>query len=151
MDIFNSLDSCILRFSNVYGPRQNANGEAGVISIFINRLLTNENISIYDGSQTRDFVYVKDIAIACRLAMEGKHKGVFNISSCTERSLMICLIILLRLWMTTRCRIYKPRRIGEIERSVLDNRKALHEFDWRLQYSLSEGLKETVQFYSKGI
>ncbi len=72
------LNSCILRFSNVYGPRQNENGEAGVISIFINRLLANEKVNIYDGSQTRDFVYVKDVALACRLHYETNANGVFQ-------------------------------------------------------------------------
>ena len=81
------LSSCILRFSNVYGPRQNTLGEAGVVSIFINQLLNRETMIIYGGQQTRDFVYVKDVAKACRTAIESEKTGIFNISSCSETTI----------------------------------------------------------------
>lgn len=146
-NVYNGLDYCILRFSNVYGPRQNPNGEAGVISIFINRLLANESICIYDGNQTRDFVFVKDVAVACRLTLEGKHTGVFNISSCTETKIDELLDQIANVVEISTKPVYAPPRTGDIVRSTLDNGRARSELHWRTQYSLSDGLKETVQYY----
>lgn len=146
---FNNLNSCILRFSNVYGPRQNENGEAGVISIFINRLLANREVSIYDGSQTRDFIYVKDVAAACRMALEVKATGVFNISSCTEMGIEDLFYQIVEITGIHAEPSYEPRRVGEIEKSILDNRKALQELSWSVRYSLRKGLEETTQYYSK--
>ena len=146
---FNNLDSCILRFSNVYGPRQNENGEAGVISIFINRLLANKEVKIYDGSQTRDFIFVKDVAVACRLALVGEAKGVFNISSCTETGIEDLYYQIAGITGYNTEPSYEPRRVGEIEKSILDNRKALQELSWNVEYTLKKGLEETTQYYSK--
>ena len=145
---YKELNNCILRFSNVYGPRQNPNGEAGVISIFINRLLEDGIVSIFDGSQTRDFIYVKDVAVACRLAMEGDHTGVFNISSCTETNIENLYFLIAEMMGVKKIPMYEPKRLGEIERSVLDNKKARTELLWNPVYTLSNGLKESVQFNS---
>ncbi|WP_301109836.1 NAD-dependent epimerase/dehydratase family protein [Sporosarcina sp.] len=149
---FNGLDSCILRFSNVYGPRQNANGEAGVISIFIDRLLADKKINIYGGNQTRDFIYVKDIAAACCLALVGDAKGVFNISSCTETTIEeLFYQVSVVLGRTDIKPTYQGVRIGEVLNSMLDNRKAINEFNWHPRYSLAKGLQETIQYYSKAL
>lgn len=142
------LNSCILRFSNVYGPRQNADGEAGVISIFIKKVVMGEEVEVFGGCQTRDFVYVKDVARACRLVIEKGQKGVFNISSGIETSVEDLLTPIFAETGVTKTPAYKPIRIGEIERSVLDNSKASQAFDWRPHYSLPEGLRETVRYYS---
>ena len=148
-DQYNGLDSCILRFANVYGPRQNADGEAGVVAIFINRLLANECVFIYDGSQTRDFIFVKDVALACRLAMESNHKSVFNISSCTETKIDDLFYLIAGMTSVNTKPVHKPLRIGEIKRSILDNEKARNELNWHIQHTLLEGLKETYMYYSK--
>jgi len=147
-DTFYGLNGCILRFSNVYGPRQNTNGEAGVVSIFIKRLLTGEDVTIYGGSQTRDFIYVKDVAYACRLALEKEKSGVFNISSCTETSIDDLFHFIASTAGIHSIPAYEMKRIGEIERSMLDNSKAFEQLDWRTHYSLLEGLKETLPYYS---
>ncbi|MHA6259970.1 NAD-dependent epimerase/dehydratase family protein [Sporosarcina sp. CAU 1771] len=144
----NELNSCILRFSNVYGPRQNELGEAGVISIFINRLLANKRVSIYGGSQTRDFIYVKDVAVACRLALMGNAKGIFNISSCTETEIEDLYYKISELVGVKTIPSYEPRRVGEIEKSILDNYRARRELKWLAERSLSVGLEETVEYYS---
>lgn len=146
---FNQLSSCILRFSNVYGPRQNEKGEAGVISIFINRLIEDKEVNIFDGSQTRDFVFVKDVASACRLALCSDAKGVFNISSCTEIEIEKLYYQIAKIAGKNTQPIYQPKREGEIEKSVLDNRRALQELSWKVQYSLRKGLEETIQYYSE--
>jgi len=145
----NELNYCILRYSNVYGPRQNANGEAGVIPIFINKLLANENVCIFDGSQTRDFIFVKDVAKACRLALKSDRQGVFNISSGTETRVSDLYFFLTEEIVQNTVPLYKPLRVGEIKNSVLDNRRARTELDWSIQFSLSEGLKETIHYYSE--
>ena len=142
------LNGCILRFSNVYGPRQNANGEAGVVSIIIKHLLTGEDVTIYGGGQTRDFIYVKDVANACRLALEKQQNGVFNISSCTETSIEDLFNFIATTANIHTTPAYESKRRGEIERSMLDNSKAFQQLDWRTKYSLSEGLKETFHYYS---
>lgn len=146
--LFNGLNNCILRFSNVYGPRQNELGEAGVISIFINRLLANKEVSIYDGSQTRDFIYVKDVASACRLALLSEAKGVFNISSCSETGIEELYYKITELTGVHTMPLYKERRSGEIVQSKLDNRKAIYELNWKAKYSLHEGLNETARYYT---
>ena len=146
---YNGVDSCILRFSNVYGPRQNEKGEAGVISIFINRLLANEKVKIFDGSQTRDFVYVKDVALACRLALLSDASGIFNISSCTETGIEELYFQITEATGISAIPSYEPRRVGEIEKSILNNRKARQELSWDLKYTLLEGLKETIRYYSE--
>lgn len=150
-DTLNGLDSCILRFSNVYGPRQNPEGEAGVISIFINGMLQHKGVVIYDGTQTRDFVYVKDVARACRLALESDQKGVFNISSGIETPINELYALLSEVMNCSQLPNYKPLRAGEIGRSVLDNRKALKNLNWEIQHTLKKGLRETVLAYQKGM
>lgn len=150
-DMLNGLDSCILRFSNVYGPRQNPEGEAGVVSIFINRLLQQKNVLIYDGTQTRDFIYVKDVAKACRLALESNQKGVFNISSGIETTINELYRLIAEEMNCKKPPVYKPLRPGEIERSVLDNRKARHDLRWKVQHTLKKGIKETILTYQKGM
>lgn len=143
------LNSCILRFSNVYGPRQNSIGEAGVISLFIRKILKGEEITIYGGQQTRDFAFVKDVAKACRLALERERTGIYNISSGKETAIDELLTYICHAIGKTIKPIYAPFREGEIEKSVLDNRKALDELEWCIDYSLLEGLEETVQYYKQ--
>lgn len=143
----NELNYCILRYSNVYGPRQNTNGEAGVIPIFINKLLANEHVRIFDGSQTRDFIFVKDVAKACRLALESNRQGIFNISSCTETSVNDLYFLLTEEMGLSTVPLYEPLRVGEIKNSVLDNRRTRKELDWAIEFTLSEGLKETIHYY----
>lgn len=141
------LPCCILRFSNVYGPRQNPLGEAGVVSIFINQLINREEISIFGGQQTRDFVYVKDVAKACMKAIESTKTGIYNISSCSETSINdLFSITSLLAGISLEPHKY-PLRQGEIQQSVLGNEKAKKELEWENTYSLHEGLRETISTY----
>jgi UDP-glucose 4-epimerase len=143
------LPCCILRFSNVYGPRQNPLGEAGVVSIFINQLLNHEEMTIYGGQQTRDFVYVKDVAKACFRAIESPATGVFNISSCSETSIddLFSMTSLLA-GISIEPHKYTLRQ-GEIQKSVLGNEKATKELGWQNMHSLQDGLRETILSYHK--
>ncbi|MEI4770538.1 NAD-dependent epimerase/dehydratase family protein [Psychrobacillus sp. FJAT-51614] len=138
------LKSCILRFSNVYGPMQ----ASGVVTSILNRLLEGEDPVIFDGNQTRDFIYVKDVAVACIQSLMSDKTGVFNISSSTEISIQEVYEELSELTGVQTQPIYESLRDGEIERSVLSNEKAKINLAWRPTYSFVEGLKETIQYYS---
>ncbi len=142
------LDYSILRYANVYGGRQDASGEGGVVSVFASKLLSNEQPIIYGtGEQTRDFIYVKDIVAANLAALWAGGGMIMNISSNSS----VSISGLLR-EMSSMCKLpfnpqYEPARPGDINDSVLDNRIALHELNWTPVYSLRDGLKETLQFY----
>ena len=107
------IDHTILRYANVFGPKQDPHGEGGVISIFLDRLRLGRPISIYgDGLQTRDFVYVKDIAGANLAAMEAGSKGTYNISSNTQTSLNTLVTVLEKV-LTTKASV-SYRRHGPV-------------------------------------
>ncbi|WP_391209898.1 NAD-dependent epimerase/dehydratase family protein [Psychrobacillus sp. L4] len=137
------VKSTILRFSNVFGPKQ----PNGVISSLILRLIEGENPIIYDGNQTRDFIYVKDIATACVQAIMSEHTGVYNISSGVEISIQRLYEEIAELIGLKREPIYESLRDGEIQRSVLSNEKAIASLGWNPSYSFVQGLTETIQYY----
>jgi UDP-glucose 4-epimerase len=135
----------ILRFSNVYGPRQQATGEGGVIAQFISRFLKGEAPVIYgDGEQTRDFIYVSDVVAACCKALYMGDNQTLNIS--TNRTVAINQLCQqlknIKEWSSPP--LYNPWREGDILHSVLDNSKARSLLLWNPRSSLSEGLKKTV-------
>ncbi|MFJ5770245.1 NAD-dependent epimerase/dehydratase family protein [Psychrobacillus sp. NPDC093180] len=136
------LNSCILRFSNVFGPRQTN----GVIINFLNRLLDGESPVIFnDGNQTRDFIYVKDAAAACMQALVSESTGVFNVSTSTELSIQHVFDELTRIAGTQTNPVYESLRGEEINRSVLSNEKVMSTFGWFPSYSFALGLEETVR------
>lgn len=138
------LKSCILRFSNVFGPMQ----AGGVITSILNRILNGDDPVIFDGSQTRDFIYVEDVATACVQSLVTAKTGIFNISSSTEISIQQVYEELSELTGVETNPIYESLRDGEIERSVLSNEKAITTLGWKPTYSFVEGLKETIQYYN---
>ncbi|MBO8162295.1 MAG: NAD-dependent epimerase/dehydratase family protein [Brevibacillus sp.] len=144
------LDYTILRYANVYGPRQGAKGEGGVVAAFIRRLMDGEAPVIYgDGSQTRDFVYVKDVAYANVLAVRKGSAQTVNISTglaTTIQSLSEQLKSLTGIRLPGE---YRPSRPGDIMRSCLDPRRARQHLEWTATYTLEEGLEETVRHVQK--
>ncbi|MFB5088601.1 NAD-dependent epimerase/dehydratase family protein [Psychrobacillus sp. PGGUH221] len=138
------LKSCILRFSNVYGPMQ----AGGVVTNLLNRLLNGEDPVIFDGNQTRDFIYVKDVATACIQSLIVDKTGIFNISSSTEVSIQQVYEKLSKLTGVESNPIYESLRNGEIERSVLSNEKAIASLKWSPTYSFVNGLEETISHYA---
>lgn len=145
---FFGLDYCILRYSNVYGPKQNANGEAGVISIFIDRLLKNQPLNIYgNGKQTRDFIYVKDIANGCYLALENGTNKIINLSTETQTSIAQLIELLFRINKVKVPLHYQNAKQGDIPASCLSNQWARSYLDWSPSYSIWEGLNETMQYF----
>lgn len=146
------LDYTALRYANVYGPRQFAGGEGGVIAIFINRILQGEPPIIYgDGQQTRDFIYVEDIARANLAAMESIGSGIFNISCCQQTSLLELVEKLKKIADKDFGVKYDEPRKGDIRHSCLSNKKAKERLDWQPQYNLEAGLKQTVEYYKTSI
>ncbi|MDY0405030.1 NAD-dependent epimerase/dehydratase family protein [Virgibacillus sp. 179-BFC.A HS] len=143
------LDYCILRFSNVYGPGQNAHGEAGVISIFLNQLLQQKNPILFGGEQTRDFIYVQDVANAVSLALHAKKNGTFNISTNSETKIIELLDQLQHALNSSNSPVHRPLREGDIIHSRLDNTLAMKELNWKANHSLKQGLLETIRFSTK--
>ncbi len=144
----NSLSYVVLRYSNVYGPRQSPKGEAGVVAIFTRQMLRRERPTIFGkGDKTRDYVYVTDVVMANLLAMEKGINGVFNIGTGVETLDRGMFDLVAGLTGYEDNPHYAPVRKGEIYRICLDSGKAQKEIGWQPQFLLKEGLAETVNYY----
>ncbi|WP_217562279.1 NAD-dependent epimerase/dehydratase family protein [Paenibacillus sp. GbtcB18] len=144
------LNYTILRYSNVYGIRQVVKGEGGVIAIFVDKLLKNEPLVVYgDGSQTRDFINVSDIAEANVQALHYGDNHVFNVSRNEKININELIGILSKIKGEPISPIYKPFRTGDILHSCLSNEKALSLLNWVPKVSLEEGLLKTINYYQK--
>ena len=140
----------VLRYSNVYGPRQDSSGEGGVVSIFVNKLINNEAPIIYgDGEQTRDFVYVKDIAEVTCLALNNLNGEKYNVG--TEKQISINFLFS-KLKEIIECDVkpdYQEERMGDIRNSVFDVNKIKKDLRWEAKYGLIDGLSETINYFQK--
>jgi len=142
------LDSLILRFANVYGPRQNSKGEAGVVAIFADKMLSKEQPVINgDGKNTRDFVFVEDVAKACMLGFE--KSGTFNIGTAKETDVNTVFTELRNLLNSEAKEVHVQAKLGEQRRSCLDIKKAKEVLDWTPEYDLSRGLKLTANWFNE--
>lgn len=142
------LDYLILRFANVYGPRQNSKGEAGVIAIFCDKMLKGEQPIINgDGKQTRDFVFVEDVIKANILGIQKNKSGVFNISTGIETDINHIFKKLIKLFNLKIQEIHKPGTQGEQKRSCLDFNKTMLEFGWQPEHNLDKGLVKTKEWF----
>ena len=140
----------ILNLSNVYGPRQDPHGEAGVMSIFTGKLLNNETPTIYgDGEQTRDYVYVLDVVNALLKSSESDQNLFLNIGTGVETSVNELVSILSKKISWDGEPNYEPKREGELLRSVLNNQRAKMEIGWEPNYTLDTGLDELISWFSK--
>lgn len=145
------LHYTVLRYSNVYGPRQGAHGEGGVIYIFAKALAEGKPITIFgDGKQTRDFISVHDIVAANVAALEQGNEEIMNVSTEEETTLEELAHQMVTLAGYDASYIhYGPARTGDIYRSALSNQKIQSILDWKPAYSLAEGLKDTLDFFQK--
>jgi len=142
------LHVIIFRLSNVYGPRQLAGGQGGVIAAFLDKALKDKDLIICgDGNQTRDFIYVEDAADAVYRATYSYVEGVVNLSSNTESSIN-AVLEKLKAKIHISNVVYSDKRINEIEKSCLDNTRVKRALDWVPMYSLEEGLEKTIKWYS---
>lgn len=137
-----------LRYANVYGPRQDPEGEAGVISIFLQKMLNNEQPIINgNGRQTRDFIFVDDVAEANLAAMGQDSSGVYNVGTGVETSINELFRILAGLTGSTCKEVHGPAKPGEQTRSVIDPARMRQELNWEPKVDLSEGLKRTIAYF----
>ena len=145
-----TMSYSILNLSNVYGPRQDPHGEAGVMSIFTGKLMNNETPTIYgDGKQTRDYVYVLDVVDALIKSAETDDNLFLNIGTGVETSVNELVSILSQKISWDGEPEYAPKREGELLRSVLNNERAKSHIGWEPKYTLDTGLDELISWFSK--
>jgi UDP-glucose 4-epimerase len=151
------IDTVALRYANVYGPRQDPHGEAGVVAIFCNRILTGKPLTVFgDGSQTRDYVFVKDVARANLAAATRDLPATgrldargFNIGTGVETS-VVALADALQTSAASSVPVhFAPARPGEQQRSAVSIEKAQRVLGWRPQVNLHDGLEETFAFFAE--
>ncbi|MFH1541088.1 MAG: SDR family NAD(P)-dependent oxidoreductase [Elusimicrobiota bacterium] len=136
------------RYGNVYGPRQDPHGEAGVVAILINRILSNTKINIFgNGEQLRDYVFVSDIAIANLIALRKGENEIFNIGTGETKSVNQLFCELSKVAGYLQKPVYKPHRAGELFKSSLNTKKAKEKLGWSAKIKLNEGLKKTYEYF----
>lgn len=144
------LSACVLRLANVYGPRQNPHGEAGVVAIFNKKLLTGDRPTLYgSGEQTRDFVYVEDVAAAAWKAAEQGTSGTFNIGTGIETDVNTLFRIISEELGSELQPIREPRRPGEQLRSCIDSQLASQVLNWKAETDICAGLQKTCMWFRK--
>ncbi len=139
-----------LRYFNVFGPRQGFNQYAGVISIFINRALAGEPLIIFgDGKQTRDFIYVKDVVKGNLLVAESRRANgrVFNVATGKQTTILELAMKIIEITGTTSSIVFDKPRPGDIRHSLADISE-IRKLGFEPEWSLEEGLKKTVEWYS---
>src|SRR5690606_8940602 len=137
-----------LRYANVYGPRQDPQGEAGVVAIFSGRCLAKDSCFIYgDGKQTRDYVYVSDVARANLLALESDFIGAVNIGTGVETDVLRLHDAVARAAASTTPPTFAPHRPGEQRRSCIDPTLAGKVLGWQPEIPLQEGISRPVQHF----
>jgi UDP-glucose 4-epimerase len=145
------ISSTSLRLSNVYGPRQNPHGEAGVVAIFCERLLAGKDIVVNgSGEQTRDFVFVGDVADAVFKSVEKRAVGEFNIGTGKETSVLSLATELRDRACPTAKVNFAPAKQGEQMRSVIDNTLASKVLSWTPKVDMADGLLRTLEWYREG-
>jgi UDP-glucose 4-epimerase len=136
------------RYANVYGPRQDPHGEAGVVAIFSGKMLRGEPVTVNgDGRQTRDYVYVGDVARMSLLALKRDATGPVNIGTGRETDVNELAAMMLEVSGSRSEVRHGPAKGGEQRRSVIDIRRADEVFGWRPEVSLRDGLARTVEFF----
>jgi UDP-glucose 4-epimerase len=146
------LNYTILRYANIYGPRQNPFGEAGVVAIFSTKLLKGEQPIINGtGEQTRDYVFVKDVVKANILTLEDEESEIYNVGTGIETNVNELFSILNEIVRNGQKEKHGPPAAGEQMRSVITSEKLFNKFNWKPTTKLADGLKETVDFFKISI
>ncbi|MGI5223899.1 NAD-dependent epimerase/dehydratase family protein [Actinoallomurus sp. CA-142502] len=140
-----------LRLANVYGPRQDPTGEAGVVGIFCGRALRGERPTVYgDGQQTRDYVYVGDVAAAFLAAARTETPGVWNIGTGRETSVLDLIDVVGQAAGRTLEPEFRPARPGEVLRSALDSARVRADLGWSARTTLADGVREVYRWIEAG-
>lgn len=143
------LPNVVLRLGNVYGPRQQPHGEAGVVAIFSDRLSRGEPVVVYGfGKPTRDYLHVSDVARAFVTVASRGRPGTFNVGTARETSVLELLELLQREAGTELDPDLRPLRPGELERSALDPSAIQRELGWRAEIPVERGLAETFRAFA---
>ncbi|WP_027633524.1 NAD-dependent epimerase/dehydratase family protein [Clostridium hydrogeniformans] len=143
-----NINYTVMRYANVYGPRQDSTGEGGVVAIFCEKILENEVPTIFgNGEQTRDFVFVKDVVEANIKALTELDNEIYNVATNTKISIddlfnMVCNIL-----NKDMKPVYGEERAGDIRHSYMTYKKINEACGWKPQYSLENGIKETINYY----
>ena len=144
------LKYTILRYGNVYGPRQDPKGEAGVIAIFALRMLKNETVTIFgDGKQTRDYVYVSDVVAANIKSLKKADNKIINIGTGQAVPLNSIAKSMAMLSKTDKKPVYQPKRDGELFKSFLNNKKAAKLLNWKPKVKIAAGIKQTLEYFKR--
>jgi UDP-glucose 4-epimerase len=144
------LDYTILRYPNVYGPRQDPLSEAGVVAIFSLQMLLEEEVTINgSGGQERDFLYVEDCAKANLLAMDSGSGQVYNLGSGKGTSINQLFEEMRQLTAYPLDPVHGPPRLGDVYQIYLDAKKAESELGWRPAIGLREGLQRTLSYFER--
>ncbi len=142
------LNYCVLRYANVYGPRQNSHGECGVIAIFTDKILHGtEPLINGDGEQTRDYVYAGDVVRANVLALKTTEPKTYNVATSEETTVNYIFNKLNHFAGTSFKENHGPEKKGEQRRSVLSYEKIKKELGWEPKVHIEEGIKRTVDFF----
>lgn len=154
LSVFNKLyglNFTVLRYPNVYGPRQSPHGEAGVVAIFSELIIRNIRPTIFgDGSKTRDYVYVDDIVKANQIVLDGMGKeGIYNLGWGRQISDLDVFHTVRRALGSKIEPIFGEKRPGEIDHISLDNSKAVKELKWEPKITFDEGIKLATQYYKE--
>jgi len=138
-----------LRLSNVYGPRQDPYGEAGVIAILLDNIIKNKTFYINgDGEQTRDYIYVADIVHALSSFLD-KAEGIYNIGTGEEKSLLDLINNIKEISKTNLKTAHRDAIVGEVKRSCLNSGKVGIDVDWKSKYDLKQGLELTYRWFKE--
>jgi UDP-glucose 4-epimerase len=150
------FEGIAMRYANVFGPRQDPKSEAGVVSIFVSRLLAGQSLTVFgDGRQTRDYVFVKDVARANVLASTARVAGggidgpAFNIATSIQRNVLDLAASVGEVMQRKPTIEFAPARAGELFRSALDVSKAKKVLGWAPQHVFEDGLRELVDWFNK--
>jgi UDP-glucose 4-epimerase len=154
MSLYNRLfdaEHAVLRFANVYGPRQGSSGEACVISLFCARGIQGRPLTVYgDGKQTRDYVYIDDCVAAFLAAADHGKAGTWNIGTGTETNVLDLVELVIRLTGHRGYPVFAPARMGELSRSALAWKRAAQDLGWRPATSLANGVQAVIRWFEAG-
>jgi UDP-glucose 4-epimerase len=142
------LKYTILRYANIYGPRQNPLGEAGVVCIFLDKILAGDQPIINgSGEQTRDYVYVKDVVKANLLTLNEEESDIYNVGTGIETSVNELFRLINQNFNNSIKEVHGPAKPGEQMRSVITSEKLFKKFGWKPSTKLEDGLRETIEYY----
>ena len=141
------LKYTVLRFANVYGPRQNSKGDVGVVAVFFGQMFLGEGPEIQGGVQTRDFVYVEDVAEASILVLEDKKSNLYNIGTGVETDVIGIFSKLNKYFDYKFEASYVEMKKGDQNRSCLDYSKIESELGWKPRTNLNDGLDKTYLWF----